>query len=503
MTAAGQAGGFGAAGSGASGANAGRAPVIVVTLLVLVLMLPIEISVYLGGLFLTPAKVFLLVMAFVVIPKAFTVKLHFYDYLFAAHVFWTALCYIMVYGARPALEPSGSYILEMLIVYLTARLYLTQLGQLRGTIMTLFVMMVVAGAFAIPEAIFKERFIHDFFSSLTGMRYRFTTEVRMGILRSASFFEHQILYGIFCSSMLTLVWFISTPSQRIWRTPVIGLATFLSASSAPLMIFILQGWLILVEKLSRNIKRRVMVVTLAAIGLGTLVQMGSNRGVIGLVSSMTLNPHTAYSRQNQWTYGIQDVLNHPLFGFDPTTWTKPPGVYGTSVDNYWLLMMMRSGFPAIVFLGLSALFIWWALARKGNDVPPLFRQMRIGWGLTILAIIIGGATVAYFGKLQPLFAFYMGFGAALASVKLDPAGQPEGEVQQTDRSLRYTRFTPGARRPATSRPVPGYARGLVAAGDEGEAPSAPPLSSARRGAQAAAGRAAARPTDHPTGRALP
>jgi len=502
MTAAGQAGGFSAAGSGADGANAGRAPVIVITLLILVLMLPIEISAYVGGLFLTPAKVFLLVMAFVVIPKAFTIKLHLFDYLFAAHVFWTALCYIIVYGARPAVEPSGSYILEMLVVYLTARVYLTRLGHLRGTIMALFVMLLVAAAFAIPEAIFKVRFIHDFFSSLTGMRYRFTTEVRMGILRSASFFEHQILYGIFCSSMLSLVWFISTPSQRVWRAPVIGLATFLSASSAPLMLFILQGWLILVEKLSRNIKRRVPVVTLAAVALGTLVEMGSNRGVVGLVSSMTLNPHTAYSRQNQWTYGIQDVMNHPLFGFDPTTWTKPPGVYSTSIDNYWLLMMMRSGFPAIIFLGLAALFIWWALARKGNDVPPLFRQMRIGWGITILAIIIGGATVAYFGKLQPLFAFYLGFGAALASVKLDPAGQPQIQTPEAERGVRYTRFAPSTVRPATSLPAAAYARPAAVSG--GAMPVPPARTMATTGGAASSRTGAAYPTTrHPTGRASP
>ncbi len=78
--------------------TATSAPFAVVLLLVLVIMLPIEINFSLGGLFLTPAKVFLVIMTFVVVPKAMGMRLKIFDWLFLAHVVWSALCFALIWG---------------------------------------------------------------------------------------------------------------------------------------------------------------------------------------------------------------------------------------------------------------------------------------------------------------------------------------------------------------------------------------------------------------------
>lgn len=423
-------------------------------LLVLVILAPVELSFRAGGLFITSSKLFLLIWTFIVIPKAFQLKLAIYDWLFIGHVAWSALAFLLTFGTA-GVEASGTYVLEFLIVYLTARVYLRDVSQLKAIVGALCLMAALATALALPEALMHKRYLHDFFRSITGIYYRIDYDSRMGIMRAASLFEHPILFGIFCSSLVSLAWFSSTTFQRCIRLPILGFGTFLSASSAPLLIFMLQIWLIGIEKASRSLQRRVMVLGSIAGGLALLLENGTGRGIVGTLALITLNPGTTYTRRTQWQHGIDDVMAHPFFGFDPTQWTRPDWLAG-SVDNYWLLMMMRSGIPSIVLLGLAAVFIWIALARR-EATDERFRGLRIGWGLMMITMILGGATVAYFGKLQPLFAFYMGFGAALANCAMAGGGQT-AEAPAT--APAYTRFK-GPALPLREKAAPAWARGAA------------------------------------------
>lgn len=429
-----------------------RAPFPVLLLLTLVILVPIELSVQAAGLFITSSKMFLIIWAFILLPKIMEVKFRIYDWFFIAHVFWMAMCMLVVYGTS-GIERSGTYILEFFVVYMTVRVYLREVSQFRAVIVALCVMAAVAAILAFPEAISHKRYIHDFFRQITGVYYRIDYDARMGIMRAASLFEHPILFGIFCSSMVSLAWFSGTIKQRMIRIPLLGFGTFLSASSAPLLIFMLQLWLILLEKVSRPLRRRVLVIGSIAGILGAIMQFGTGRGIVGMIAMITLNSGTTYVRRTQWQHGIDDVMRYPFFGFNETLWTRPSWLAG-SVDNYWLLMMMRAGIPSIVLLALAIFFIWRALAKR-TETDETFRGLRIGWGLMMIAMVLGGATVAYFGKLQPLFAFYIGFGAALASC-IVPSSETQAEPE-AKRGISYTRF---ARKPSERPPQdPEWVRG--------------------------------------------
>ena len=110
---------------------------------------------------------------------------------------------------------------------------------------------------------------------------------------------------------------------------------------------------------------------------------------------------------------------------------------------------MRSGIPSLILLALSALFLWIAIARR--DGPPLFKNLRTGWGMMMIALVLGAATVTFFGKLQPLFAFYMGMGAALATCALPVEGETRPASPAGRGGVRYTRFPRTGARPATPR----------------------------------------------------
>ncbi|WP_395543686.1 O-antigen ligase family protein [Neotabrizicola sp. sgz301269] len=433
-----------------------KTPLIIILLLILVIMVPIELGFNIGPLFFTWSRFFLVIMAFVILPKLWTLELRLHDWFFIGHVAWTCIAFAHVYGLGNSIERSGTYVLEFLIVYLTARIYLQHLEQMRAVFGTLFIMVIVSAIAAFPEAMTGIRYVHDFATSLTGTTYKYNSEIRMGITRATSFFEHPILYGVFCSSLFSLMWFTSSVSQRIFKTPIIALATWLSASSAPILILLLQAFLVLVERVTRTVQNRLLIVTGIAFTLVTIAQAATGRGFAGILAMVTLNPGTTYVRRMQWNFAIQDVLRHPLLGFEPSTWTRPFWL-APSIDNYWLLMMMRSGIPSLILLALCVFFIWRNMVRRQN-MPQLYDQIRIGWGLMMVALIIGAATVAFFGKLQPLMAFYLGLGSALVSCRVPEAKDASAPAEAPPGGIRYSRFAHNRKPPApAARPNP-YAR---------------------------------------------
>jgi hypothetical protein len=430
-----------------------RPPLPILLFLILAIMVPIEFSVYVGPLFMTASRTYLIILTFLILPHLGKLKLQAFDWFFIAHVAWTCTAYLIIYPLSQAVEMAGSYALEFLVVYLAARIYFTNVQQMRRTVGFLFVMLVIAGLLAIPEAYTHTRFVHNIASNLTGISYRIDYDVRLGIMRAASLFEHPILYGIFCASLFSLVWFTSTPAQRAWKAPLIIGATYFSASSAPFMILALQIAFIVIEWVSRDVKiRRDKVLAVFAASFFTFVQLFVGRGLVGIIALVALNPGTAYTRRAQWDYAIDDIMRNPWFGFIPGNYTRPFWL-AASIDNWWLLMMMRAGIPSLLFIGLSALLLWIAIARRQTQDQD-FILFRRGWGLMFLALVLGAATVTFFGKLQPLFAFYMGMGAALATFALPEQSDKKAATTETNpRTIRYTRFG-GPLKGQQRRPLP-------------------------------------------------
>lgn len=429
----------------------------ILLLLILVVMVPIEFSLKLGSLSLTASRLYLVFLTFMILPYLGDLKLRIFDWFFIAHVAWVCIAYAKIYGPGGAIEMSGSYFLEFLTVYLAARIYLQRIEQIRSVVKLLFFMAFFSAILALPEALTGVHFIHDLGTAITGITYRLNNEMRMGIYRASSFFEHPILYGVFCASSFGLMWFTSSTAQRIYRAPILMLATWFSASSAPLLVLLIQISLIIAERFTRHLKRRDKLLAWAAAAFVLAMQTFTGRGVVGIVTMITINPGTAYTRRAQWNFAIDDVLRHPWLGFIPSTYTRPFWL-APSIDNWWLLIMMRSGIPSLILLALSILFMWIAIAKR-QDVPPLFSQLRTGWGLMMIAVLLGAATVTFFGKLQPLFSFYLGMGAALATCALPAADAGRTQIPQSSSKLHYTRFprssagAPSKVRPSAQTPV--------------------------------------------------
>jgi hypothetical protein len=248
------------------------------------------------------------------------------------------------------------------------------------------------------------------------------TEFRMGMMRAASTFEHPILYGLFCASAISLVC-VTARSQAaaITMAAVLCGGAVLSASTAPLLVMVTQLALLLGERLSRGVPGRFRLLVGFGVFSWLFLTVFSNRGPVGIIATgLTLNPQSGYYRILIWEHGIDDVLAHPFFGIRPEDWTRPIWMTA-SVDNHWLLLGMRGGFLGPLLVLAAMWLIWRRLYRRGPapaSVPAIYDRLRFGWSCTALALVLGGATVAYFGKMQPFFFLLLGYGAALAHLQL-------------------------------------------------------------------------------------
>ena len=391
-------------------------PKILVVLLALMILVPIELSLRAGTLFVPWYRLVLLLIAIPVVMRVVTrkVDLKLFDWCIIGHCLWIFAAEFLKRGGG-AIQPGFVFLLESMVAYLAMRCFMVRPGQFASFAQTLFLMLSIAVILAIPEAmILKERYLHDMASAISGYYYRFQDDFRLNMLRAASLFEHPILFGLFCSCTFGLVWSTArTSAERGVKGAILLFGTFLSASSAPLLTAIIQIILMTSERATRHIKKRLKILVWGVVLIFTVLSIFSNRGPVGIIAtSLALNPQSAYYRILIWEYTIDDVYRHPIIGFLPEQWTRPWWM-SDSLDNHWLAQALRGGIPCVVLILVAYYLIWRAL-YKTKDVPAEYGRARFGWSIVALALVLGGATVAFFGKMQPFNFMLLGYGAALS-----------------------------------------------------------------------------------------
>ncbi|MEL6641144.1 MAG: hypothetical protein AAFP98_07505, partial [Pseudomonadota bacterium] len=313
------------------------------------------------------------------------------------------------------------------------------------------------------------RFLHEVPELLTGFYYYISDDTRIGLLRASSTFEHPILFGLFCASMFTLAWYsFRSMAARIAHLLATLMATLLSLSSAALLLLTLQIALVGFEKVTRSFKKRTMTFGIMTLGAIVFVETFSDRGVVKLIGgNLTFNPHTAYYRVLQWEHAIDDVQRHPFVGINFAEWTKPFWMTD-SIDNHWLFTAMNSGVPAVLAIWAIMAIVAVKLYRKKRRVADEgVRLMCMAWLIGAASLFLGAWTVTLFGKMLPIFMFFLGTGAAMTRLPEDAAA-PEDDDGDPDLpngivASPFTRFGVAPQRRST-KPIAnaGFARGVQA-----------------------------------------
>lgn len=403
----------------AKGRRTGYSPVL---LFVLVLIVPVQFSLDIGGVVLSPVRAFLIVIFFPALLAFLKAgeRLHAFDYCMLGYSLWTAVGMFSNNGIGAGIQASGQFFLETTGLYLMVQAYVRHPSQIRATVRLLFGIVVILGLLGIPEALSHRPYLMQFASLVTGRgEFESPAEGRLGLMRVTSVFLHPILYGLFCASILSLVWYLERdPLLRMIKGALIACATFLSLSSAPILVFMLQLLLILTDRITRRMRLRMVKIGAAVLAMVAALNVTTRIGAFGVLAYyLTFNPHNAFYRALIWEHGIDDVLANPILGINPENWTRLPWM-GTSIDNYWIFQAMQGGIPSVVLIALCIFTIWRRLYRRPDRaVPPVVARLRKGWSFAILSLVICGATVAFFGKLQPYFTLVIALGAALARIE--------------------------------------------------------------------------------------
>jgi hypothetical protein len=337
-----------------------------------------------------------------------------------------------------ALESGGILFLETFVPFFMARLMVYKYEHLVMISKTLLIVASVMAIAALPEAITGKPFIHNIASAITGNPFSYTPENRLGIWRSYGPTDHPIILGSICAAALPLG-FALFRHARIFvaMTGISFFGVIASASSGPILSIVAQFLLYIWSKLTRGNRNKWWLLIILIGLLYILIDLSSNRDPFRVMFSYLLfNEHNGYVRYNMWVnsfflvgQSIQSILVG--YGFstemmsllDNLFWTR---LMSSSVDSYWMVILLRYGVPMLVFSVLMVIMVLRVNVHTYRRHKPLKERALIqAWLITAISLSLVACTVHFWGSMASLFFVVLGATAM-------------GEVKQHDKQVGST-----------------------------------------------------------------
>ncbi len=426
------------------GVTAGMKHGTLIAVLMLSLAMPFYFS--LGGMKLSTYRLYLLAAAFPVLIgwlKGTAGPIRTADILIIIGSLWMAAALLLNHGIAAMWQFSGMLVVETLVPYLAARVLIRDYASFRTFVWWYFAIVLVLLPFAVFENLTGRPILLDLFRPIFRVYYDVNQEPRMGLERAQASFPHPILFGVFCSAAFALAWYVLGEGKglikRSLRPVVVGWAVFASLSSGAFMGILLQAFLITWDEILKAVKSRWTIFAIVFGILYAILELASNRNAFQIIATeLTFSSGSAWNRIHIFNNAIDDVFRSPFFGIGLHEWTRPNWLR-PSVDNFWLLMALRYGIPALTLFTLAIVSICWQAGRK--PLEGAHARARTGYLIAFICLAISAFTVHLWEATYCLFMFILGSGVWF----IDTDGR-EGEEQAEDegpppeRRMRYTRF---------------------------------------------------------------
>jgi hypothetical protein len=407
------------------------------------MLLPTAVSLNLGGLRLSVYRIVLILMFLPMLVQLLSGRagrMTVFDALVAAHCAWALMALIRWGGLAQGIESGGIYIVEFAGAYLLARLYIRSYEDFAAMARAYVALVVAMLVFTIPEALTSVHILHDGISAAVGGPSAPYIEQRMGLERTFGPFDHPILYGVFSASAFSLAYFV-VAKRRLMnfggmaQVAGVGLATFMSASGGPYVVLMMQGFVAAWQRVLGRVQGRwAALFTLFAATYVAIDLFSTKTPFHVFVNNFTFSRQSAYNRILIFEFGTAEVARHPFLGIGLGDWERPAWM-SDSMDNFWLVVAVRYGLPALAFLLALLLGLVWCAGRR-KDLPEDWRRARHAWAFTLFGISVAAATVHLWNALFVLFVFLIGAGAWLLDARTgrtveasrpvpQPAARPE------------------------------------------------------------------------------
>lgn len=367
------------------------------------------------------------------------------DWLLFCSALWAGIALVVNHPIGLIVEPFGIHMIEFFGAYLLARVAIRSAADFKRMVWTFFCLVAFLFPFALAESITRRPIMLDLLPGTSVSPV--DAGVRLGLRRAQTVFAHPILFGAFVSTGLGLFWYALRPKGlRYVAAPLAVASTVLSLSTGALIAIVFQSIFIGWEMILKSLKKRWTLFAILAVVAYILVDLLSNRTPFHvLVTYATFYQGSAYNRILIWQFGTENVWNNPIFGLGLNDWSRPSWMSG-SVDNFWLLLAMRYGFPAIGMI-LAALVLILRRVSLVDIQTPEDRLCRAGYLVAFGGLFIAGGTVHYWHAMMAFVMFI--FGSGLWCVT--------GGVQSEESSPSETDPFPERRSSYTRQPVGGGA----------------------------------------------
>jgi hypothetical protein len=345
---------------------------------------------------------------------------------------WCTVALWVVHGGGVAFEAGGVQFIETFGAYLVARCYVRSARQFVQMIRTAFLIIACLAPLAFIEMVTGVNIARAIFAAvLPTYQPDGVTDMRAGMTRAMVIFEHPILFGLFAGSFLSLVHMVLGRKDGLllrWtRSGIICAATVFSLSSGPLGILVMQIALIAWNWLMRaNPYRWHLVWALAGIAY-VAIDLASNQSPIQFyISRLTFSQESAWYRFLIWDYGTASILANPLFGVGFGEWVRP-SYMTTSFDMFWLILPLRHGMLAGVFLYAAFAAIYFGVMFKRLPTPEL-GEYRAAYLITLTAFFLIGWAVHLWGAPYVLLFTLLGAGGWFLDQPRDPPAEDAIDV---------------------------------------------------------------------------
>ncbi len=441
-------------------------PRLVLGLFVLSLMVPVILTV--GPFNLPPSRLFLLILFF---PAVFfwitgqAGRIRTVDILIGMTTAWWVLSLFYNHPIGGIFQQAGFTVLETFGAYMVGRTFVRTPQAFTLFVRYCFLAVLVMLPFAIVETQTGRPILIEALRRVATTVPIITYEPRLGLERAQVVFQHPILYGIFCAATFGMVVHVlnrnASHLTAVFRGAVVTVATITSVSTGAFLTLVLQfGFIAYNRILARIPWRWTLFAGLFAL-VYIVIDIGSTRTPFHVfVSYLTLNTGTAYNRILIFEYGMQNVARSPIFGIGLRDWIRPIWMV-PSVDNFWLLITMRHGYPGLLlFLGAILLLIRQLSFTELKSAEA--RAIRTGYLVSLGGFMIAAVTVYIWSGIYIWFLFLLGAGVWMLDWQEGeetPAGparrrplysrqkgaasepsEPEVTAEEPVSGTRYTRF---------------------------------------------------------------
>ncbi len=408
-------------------ARESRIPVVLAAAFVYTLLLPEQFNPTIGGIYLSPFRLFLIGATLYLLSGALRrdFRFNWADLLMTLGSAWIWLAAYMTSGSLDtAVIMGGSHTVDITLSYFLARMTIRKPADFRLLLILIAPGIAFMSAIVVIESLTQTLILQPLASSLTGLPNRLRWEVRMGLLRGVGPFAHPIHAGIVLGSFLPLYLLSGLRGWPKWLGVGASLGGFFSMSSAAMLSIVVGGALRIYDWLTEriaNLTWRLFLLFTGILYIG--VENTSNSGFYALlVRYASLNTGSAYNRILIWNFGTENIARSPWFGIGYGDWDRPDWMHSGSFDHFWLIMALRWGIAETLFLLAATILAIALLASRSRLLPVIDGRLLRGVAISLAVFALGVNSVSLWMSALAWYFMLLGIAVSLGSATAPPIG---------------------------------------------------------------------------------